>query len=464
MANLFYYLYIGYLLLTISLILFSRRKPILRFSWIFFVLFAPGVGLILYLIIGSESVLNYRKARVQKKHYAILKALESMVACDEPVGNSLLAHYCGSTATRDNDVAVFTDAASKYVSLLGDLQRAKDSIHLQYFSIEKGEVWQQLVDIMVGKVQAGVEVKFLYDGIGCLLNFNMQLKKLKQAGVQVATIRPHALEINHRNHRKIVVIDGHIGYAGGMNIGDGYRDGVGDKLWRDTHMRIVGGAVNHLQRIFLTDWFVSAKDIGFRNELSHYFPVTAGGGNINVHIVANNLHSKYDSNDIINYSYFQLISRARKRVWIQTPYFAPTDIIIETLIGLARTGIDVRIMTSSSFAFGGLLHSSITNYFLRYLLGSGVKVYKYNGILHAKTLVVDDDTTCIGSVNLNSRSLSRDDEVYAYIDSRDFVYRYQSIFEQDLGHCTELDYGKFRRQSFATRALESAISLFSSLC
>lgn len=462
MADIFYFLYIGYLLLTIALILFSRRKPILRFSWMLIVLFVPGVGLILYFIIGSESLLNYRRGRIQKKHGADLRALESMVVSDGSVGDNFLEKYCGSLATNDNEVVVFTDAASKYESLSSDLRQARDSIHLQYFSIQSGEIWQQLLGIMAEKAQAGMEVKFLYDSIGCLFNFDLQMQKLKQAGVQVAAIRPHSLEINNRNHRKIVVIDGQIGYTGGMNIGDSYRDGVGGKTWRDTHLRITGSAVQHLQKIFLTDWLISAKEFGLKDELSHYFPESDGHGNFMVQVVANGLYSKYDGNDIINFSYFQLISRARKRVWIQTPYFAPTDIILETIIGLARAGVDVRIMTSSSFAFGGLFHGSITNYFLRYLMDSGVKVYKYKGILHAKTMIVDD-TACIGSVNLNSRSLSRDDEVYAYLNSRDFVLQYQSIYEQDLLHCDELDYEKFRRQSFASRVLESAVSLFSSL-
>jgi len=465
MAEIIYILYIGYLLLTISLILFSRKTPILRFSWMVFVLFVPVVGLILYLIIGSETVLSYRKDRIQKKHGDALKALEAMASSKDSGGDSLLKNYCGSKATADNEVVVFTDGTSKYQSLFNDLRQASDSIHVQYFSINRGEVGQELISILANKAQAGIEVKLLYDSIGCFFNFVQPLlKKLKQAGGQVAAIKPHALDVNNRNHRKIVVIDGEIGYTGGMNIGDGYRDGIGNKSWRDTHLRVTGGAVHQLQRVFLTDWLVSAKDSCLRNELPHYFPENISKGNMNVQIVANGLRGKYDSNDIINFSYFHLISRARERVWIQTPYFAPTDIILETLRGLARAGIDVRIMTSSSFVFGGLFHSSITNYFLRYLVNSGVKVYKHKGILHAKTMVVDDNTACIGSVNLNSRSLIKDDEIYAYFDDRGFVSKCQTIFEKDINHCVELDYEKFRRQSITSRALESAASLFSSLC
>lgn len=462
MADIYYLLYIGYLLLTMSLIFFSRKKPILRFSWMLFVLFVPVVGLILYFFIGSETVMNYRKRRMRNKYGDTLRALEAMAARQGADGDAFLERYCGSVPTGDNDVLVFTEPATKYQSLFKDLRQATDSIHVQYFSIERGEVFQELLSILAAKAQAGVEVKFLYDSIGCLMGFMQPLlRKLKNAGVQVAGIRPHALDINNRNHRKIVVVDGKIGYTGGMNIGDVYRDGMGDKQWRDTHLRIAGSAVHHLQRVFLTDWLTSAKDIGLKDDLPRYFPENIGQGSLKVQLVANGLHSKYDGNDIMNFSYFHLISRARKRVWIQTPYFAPTDIILETIKGLARAGVDVRIMTSSSFAFGGLFHSNITNYFLRYLVDSGVKVYKYTGILHAKTLVVDDNTACIGSVNLNSRSLGRDDEIYAHFDSPDFVENYQSIFLQDLNHCEELDYGKFLRQSLTSRALESAASLFS---
>lgn len=465
MADIYYFLYIGYLLLTVMLIMFSKKKSSLRFSWVLMVLLVPVVGLILYFIMGSSSVLNLRKARIRQKHGSTLKALEDQAGCSSPGGDSFLYNYCGSPLTTDNDVTLFIDATSKYQSLFSQLRQANDSIHLQYFSIAGGEVWQELKGILLERARSGVEVKFMYDSIGCLFSFGqLQIRQLRAEGVQVAAIRPNTLEINHRNHRKIVVIDGQIAYTGGMNIGDVYRDGVGDKPWRDTHLRIVGSAVHQFQRIFLIDWLISAREVGLRKELSHYFPAPPGRDGLAMQIVANDLHDKFADNDVINFSYFHLISRARKRVWIQTPYFAPTDIILESLIGLARAGIDVRIMTSSSFASGGLFHATITNYFLRYLADSGVKVYKYKGILHAKTMVVDDSTACIGSVNLNSRSLRKDDEVYAHFTCQDFVHQCQAIFKQDLRHCVELDYSEFQRQSLSSRALESAMSLFSSFC
>ncbi|MTI95816.1 MAG: cardiolipin synthase [Firmicutes bacterium] len=467
--------YIAYLFAIISLIFFSRKKPLQRFSWILILVLVPVIGLILYLLLGSDSFQEYRKRRIFKRHGTTLNSLESIVCSAENANDnelldlelpSFLHKFCGSNFTADNDVKLFTDGASKYEALFHDLHQASDNIHVQYFTIQNDEVGQQLLNILVERAEAGVEVKLLYDGIGSLFSFFSPLiKRLKNAGGKVSIIRPYSLDINYRNHRKIVVIDGVIGYTGGMNVGAEYKFGVREKPWRDTHLRITGSAVHYLQKIFLSDWTTSRKnaDLGLRNELLHYFPEPDKKGNLGAQIVANGLYNKYSNNDIMNFSYLYIISRAKRRVWIQTPYLAPSDPILQTLKALASTGVDVRIMTSASYAFGGLFHNSITNYFLRYLVDSGVRVFKYNGVMHAKTLLIDDDAVSIGTVNLNARSLGIDDELYVCFQSPEFVKEYRLLFEKDLLNCVELDYTKFREQCFTSRIFESVMSFFSSV-
>lgn len=471
--SIYFPLYTVYLLVIISLIFFSRKKPVQRFSWIMVLVLIPVIGLLLYLFLGSDTLAKYRKKRIETRHGETLSTLEEMVnlsGCNSSQSgvsaHAFLERYCGSCVTNDNAVTVFTDGAAKYDRLFNELRAAKDNIHVQYFSISNDAIGKELIDILAEKVRAGVEVKLLYDQIGCLFTAVWPLlRKLKQVGAKVISIRPHALDLNYRNHRKIVVIDGLIGYTGGMNIGKKYRDGNRGRPWRDTHLRITGSAVLYLQKVFLADWFTAARGsgMGLRNDLSHYFPAPEQKASCSAQIIANGLYNKYDGNDIINFSYFYLLSRAKSRIWIQTPYFAPSDIILQTLKGLASAGVDVRIMTSSSYAFGGLFHSSITNFYLRYLVDSGVKVYKYNGILHAKTMLLDDDAVCIGTVNLNSRSLSRDDEIYGYFSSPAFVAQYDSIFANDFANSLELDYEKFRHQPLPSRAFESVMSFFSSV-
>lgn len=473
MQHIYYLAYITYLLIINFLIFFDRKKPTQKFSWILLLVFLPVVGLLLYLFLGSDSFLEYRKEKTRKRRGDVLTTLEHVVKKRVPkeakndLSKAQLFHqkYGDSHCTTDNNVEIFTNGAAKYRRLFQELRAAKDHIHVEYFTIHNDRVGKELIDILVEKAEQNVEVKLLYDSVGCLATGAYPLfSKLRKAGGKISTIRPHALDINYRNHRKIVVIDGKIGYAGGMNMGEKYKYGVGNKPWRDTHLRLTGSAVYYLQQVFIFDWLTTTRgpNTGLRHMISHYFPEPDDQGNLEVQVVANGLYDKYKSDDLILLSYFNIISRATKRVWIQTPYFAPSDVVLQTLRTLASLGVDVRIMTSASYVFGDFFHRSITNYFLRYLIDSGVKVFKYDGIMHAKTMLVDD-SLCIGSVNLNARSLARDDEVYIYSESRQLIDYYEEVFSTDLKHCVELDYAKFRHQHLAARAMESVMSFFSPL-
>ena len=179
--------------------------------------------------------------------------------------------------------------------------------------------------------------------------------------------------------------------------------------------------------------------------------------------IANGLYNKFIHQDVINLSYFNLITGARERLWIQTPYFSPSEPVLQSLKTLALRGVDVRIMTSSYYTFGGLFHHNIRNYYFRQLIDSGVRVFKYNGIMHAKTMLIDGDVLCIGTVNLNFRSLERDDELFVYFESQDLNGQYAEILRQDAENSVELDYVKFKKQTLLSRALEAVVSLFSPL-
>ena len=471
MRSIHYLIYICYLFLIIFLIFFDRKKPMQRFGWILVLIFLPGVGLLLYWFIGSDNFIDYRKEKIRKRHGDVFQELEEIV---DETGRSFVApssqgiefhqKYCGSIYTQDNDVEIYTTGSPKYSQLLRDLEEAQDHIHVQYFTIHNDEIGRKLIDTLIEKVNQGVEVKLLYDSIGCLLTLVPPLlMKLKRSGGSVLSIRPYARAINYRNHRKVVIIDGKIGYLGGMNIGERYTYGVKGKKWRDTHVRITGSAVHDLQKVFLSDWTASTKqaDIGLRNELRHYFPLADSRGNLGAQVVASGVYSRNENEGIMNLSYFNLISQAKKRVWIQTPYFTPSETILHTLRTLATLGVDVRIMTSLSYAFGGLFHRNMNNYFLRRLVGSGVRVFRYKDIMHAKTMLIDDYALCIGTVNLNGRSLEIDDEIYMYFESKELAAEYEQIFNHDLEDCLELDYVKFRNQNLISRATESVMSFFS---
>ena len=244
MRNIHYLIYIAYLFLIIFLIFFDRKKPMQRFGWILVLIFLPGVGLLLYWFIGSDNFINYRKEKIRKRHGDVFHELDEIVretdnGFNKPSSRSIEFHgeYCGSIYTDDNDVEIYTTGSPKYKQLFKDLERAEDHIHVQYFTIHNDETGRKLIETLIDKVNQGVEVKLLYDSIGCLLTLVPPLLwKLKKAGGSVLSIRPYARAVNYRNHRKVVIIDGEIGYVGGMNIGERYEYGVKGKHWRDTHV------------------------------------------------------------------------------------------------------------------------------------------------------------------------------------------------------------------------------------
>ncbi|HPT82734.1 MAG TPA: cardiolipin synthase [Limnochordia bacterium] len=473
MRQIFSLLYIAYLLFVIFMIFFSRKKPTQRFSWILVLIFLPVVGLAVYSIMGSDIYWDYKRRKIRQRHRAVFLELDAITRRWHNRSGSELSqvqqfHYkwCGSILTDDNSVEVFTGGKPKFERLFADLRQARDHIHVQYFTIHNDSVGQELINILKEKARQGVEVKLLYDSFGCGFTFVQPLfRDLKQAGGRVQGIRPWARALNYRNHRKLVIVDGRIGYLGGMNVGEHYAEGVQGMEWRDTHVRLTGGVVRDLQQIFISDWVASSRKgrLGFRNRLQHYFPEVEANGHLPAQIIANGLYNRYIGQDVINLSYFNLINGARKRLWIQTPYFAPSEPVLQSLKTLALRGVDVRIMTSSYYTFGGLFHHNIKNYFFRQLIDSGVRVFKYKGIMHAKTMLIDDDQLCIGTVNLNVRSLERDDELFIYFESPEQNGQYSAVFQADLEKSIELDYARFKKETLLSRALESVVSLFSPL-
>lgn len=475
MQHLYYLVfYIVYLLLIISLVFFDRKKPMQRFGWLLLLIFIPVVGLVLYAFVGSERFMHYRQQRIRTHHEDTLQLLERLVY---PVKDGVHAgtaskpqvfhkYYCDSVLTADNEVEWMTTGAAKFDRVFQDLRAAQKHIHVQYFTIHNDPVGREFIEILIEKANEGLEVKLLYDGIGCLVSNVFPLfRALREAGGQVAVIRPRLLDLNYRNHRKLVIIDGVVGFTGGMNVGAKYRYGVGGRVWRDTHLRLTGTSVHYLQQVFLFDWVISMRKdrLGLREALPAYFPQPQSSGNTALQIVANELYNKFRNDDTIMLGYFTIMARARHRLWIQTPYFAPSDMILQTLKALALAGVDVRIISSDTYAGGGLFHRSITNYFLRYLVDSGVRVFRYDGIMHAKTILVDDQGAAVGSVNLNARSLERDDELYVYSESPQFIAQHMQTLRRDFVRCTELDYHQFRQQSLGSRAFESVLSFFAPL-
>lgn len=347
----------------------------------------------------------------------------------------LIAGSFQGSVTGNNSVEIITDGHRKYELLLQDLENAQESINMEYFHFGADEGSRAIRDMLIQKAQEGVKVKFINENIANFPIGHRYYRSMKKSGVEVIRftgirhlVGDFLTKINYRNHRKIVEIDGKIGYTGGMNINDHYF-----RQWRDTHLRIEGDAVASLQLIFLNSWVISG---GRREEpYSFYFPEAAPQteGKL-VQIISDEPGMNFHP---IETSYQWALLHARDYFYIQTPYFVPSKPVLSALKAAARSGVDVRIMlpAKADTFFMGPANKS----FFRECLTSGIRIFLRGGeFMHAKTFVTDDYLSSVGTANMDNRSFSLNYEDNAYLYDRDLALRCKSIFEKDLQQCREI--------------------------
>ena len=343
-----------------------------------------------------------------------------------------------------------------------DIENAKEHIHLEYFIIKNSDIGIKIKDLLIKKAKSGVKVKILYDDVGCW-RFWFHRKffnDMKKVGIQISAFLPATFpfiggKLNYRNHRKIVIIDGHIGYTGGINIGDEYI-GKNKKFeyWRDTHIRIEGSSVYMLQMVFLTDWYYTTKKAEFEPK---YFPKLEHKGNSMIQVVATGPDSDWEA---IHYAYFSAICNAKERVYIETPYFIPDEGLLRALKSAALSGVDVRIIFPS-IADHKIVHQASYSYFDD-ILKSGGKVYLYNkGFIHSKLIIIDDKIASTGSANMDLRSFMLNFEINAFIYDKDIINKISDDFFEDLKNSKEVDLEVFQNRPFIKKWAESVARLFS---
>ena len=346
-----------------------------------------------------------------------------------------------------------------------DIRRAKKHVHLLYYIIRNDTLGRELVALLTKKAQEGVEVRVMYDSLGSMLSVGRMFKPLIAAGGDVVAFSPllftvsSHLRLNYRNHRKITVVDGQVGYVGGMNVGDEYC-GRHKRLypWRDTHLRLTGTSVSFLQERFLFDWISVTEQEPEEPDFERFFTSPLRRGNLAVQIASSGPDTETSS---IKYGLLELLYAAKKNVYIQTPYFTPDDSFIDALRIASCAGVDIRLMIPG--IADHLIVGAATNSYAWQLMESGVKVYRYKGFLHAKTMVIDGTTATIGTTNIGARSFSLHFEVNAFIYDRDFARECERIFLQDQQHCQELDMDWFRSRNPAVRASYGLCRLFAPL-
>ena len=480
-------LYILSIVISLKLIL-ENRDPAKTLSWILIFMLFPGLGLIIYAILGR----NIRKIKINKtskladtlkkdKLLYNLEEIEELVRYQQKVISkgelpnnqkkdsrvlkiiSLLLNTGIFPFTVNNKVEIYVDGNEKFSNLIEDIRKAKDHIHLEYFIIKDSQIGQQIKSELIKKAQEGVKIRIIYDDVGCWrFWFHRKFfKEMKSHGIE---IRPYLKgkitipiggQINYRNHRKIVVVDGKIGYTGGINIGDEYI-GKNKKFgyWRDTHIKVEGTSVYMLQMIFLTDWYYNTKEVLLEER---FFPKINNMGKSMIQIVASGPDSDWES---MHYAYFYAICQAKKSIYIETPYFIPDEALLEALKCAVLSGVEL-IIVFPKIADHKIVNTASYSYFDD-ILKCGGKVYLYNkGFLHSKLIIIDDIIASTGSANMDLRSFKLNFELNAFIYDKNVINEMKKNFELDLKNSEILDKDKYEKRSMVCKIKESLSRLFS---
>lgn len=455
----------------------ERKNPTATLAWLFFMTFLPGIGFIFFLLlsqnISKRKIFKYTAEESKLYTTFLTKQARSFQEGTFnfkdfdliPYSDMILFHnrLSESFYSQNNAIEIFTDGHNKFEDLMYEIENAEHHIHILYYILKNDKLGNAILDLLSKKAKEGIEVRILLDHVGSRSLSKRRINALKADGCEVAFFFPSKLKYinfkaNYRNHRKIVVIDGYIGYVGGFNIGDEY---VGNEkkfgFWRDTHLKIVGDSVISLQLRFFLDWRHASKKL---LEIStKYIKESSSGGNVGVQIVSSGPDTIHEQ---IKQGYIKMINTARKYIYIQTPYFVPDESILEALKIAAASGIDVRIMIPcipDHLFVHWATYSHISE-----LLPYGVKTFQYKkGFLHSKTIVVDGIICSAGTCNFDIRSFKLNFEVNAFMYDKTISILFKEIFEDDLNYCSELTYEDYLNRSFIIKVKETISRLFSPL-
>jgi cardiolipin synthase len=438
--------------------------------------FIPILGFLIYLLlgrqlrkkhlfrwegrdkIGIDKLIDYQLDAIEQGTFEF--RLDDALDYKDLINMHLRNNH--AVLTQDNAVQIFNDGEAKFNALIEDMEQAKDHIHVQYYIFRLDSLGQRIHDVLIRKAKQGVKVRLLFDDMGSRGVRKKHFKELVDLGGEVEAFFPSVMplinpRLNYRNHRKIVVIDGRIGYIGGFNVGDEYL-GLDRKFgyWRDTHLRIEGSSVHPLQTRFILDWNQAStnSDIEYSDR---YFPAIPLKGSVGIQIVSSGPDSEWEQ---IKNGYLKLMAMAKDYIYIQTPYFIPDASFMDTLRIACLSGIDVRIMIPNKPDHAFVYWATYS--YVGQLLKAGAKVYIYdNGFLHTKMIVVDNEASTVGTANIDVRSFKLNFEVNAFIYDRETSRELAELFEQDMLLSTELTMELYNERPRLIKMKESFSRLLS---
>ena len=452
---------------TVTLVITQNRHPVKTLAWMMVLVFLPVIGLVLYFFFGIDNkhrrlISDANLARLKSHAFSLAETLPPPEYDDRDADLvNLLRTTNKACPMPGNAVRVYTEFGTMLSDLLDDMRSARDHIHFEFFKIEDDSVGRAIEEVFVEKVREGVEVRVQYDD-AANLDRKRFFRRLRDEGVQVQPFLKVVIpfissDTNYRNHRKLVVIDGRIGYTGGMNIAERYLKGIRGGVWRDTHMRVEGPAVSEMQTCFIVDWQFSSRQV---LDACRYYPALSPKGPVTLQVATG---GPMDEWRVIMQGIVQMIASSREYVYVQSPYLVPTEPVLLALRNAALSGVDVRVMIPYRGDRGIIVPLASRSY-VDEVTAAGVKVYFYSGgYMHSKAIVCDDRVSTIGSTNMDVRSYEQDFEINAFIYDREVAVTLRKAFLHDQLDSWLVDPAKWAGRSWFKRYKESLARLLSPL-
>ena len=461
--------YVVVIIIVMVRVLMDNRQPAKTMAWMLVLTFIPMLGIILYFFFGQTTrkerkIWQYSMDQLTK--HSMLEFVEQKRLHLPNEYRELIKLFMNQNWVlpfKNNETEIYTSGYEFFPSLLMEIGKAEHHIHLDTFIIASDPLGQIVADALIDKARQGVEVRVIYDDVGSWKTKNRFFERMRAEGIKVYAFMPvrfpiFTSKVNYRNHRKICVIDGEVGFIGGMNIANRYVKGIKKLAWRDTHVKITGAAVYGLQRAFLVDWFFVSRELITDHV---YYPASKVAENDSlIQIVTSSPTSLWPE---IEQGYVRVLASAKRYVYMETPYFLPTDPILFAMRTAALSGVDVRLMIPYETDTKIVEWASRT--YVLATVKAGVKVYLYKaGFNHSKLLVADDSIATIGSTNVDFRSFENDFEANAFFYDKKIALNVKDIFLKDQEACVSLeDVRNLTHRSFLQRLWESIIRLLSPL-
>ena len=458
------YVWIANLFFAIVIIMVEKKNPLYTIFWIFLLYLLPYIGFFIYLFFG----LTFKKKRVANKIYKIkkLKSIKNVHGSDKEElrrWKGLITYLEMSTdnyITSNNDIQVYFVGEEFFSDLKKEIANAKKFINMEYFIFQFDGIGKEIADLLIKKAKEGVEVNLIIDGVN-LANYKLK-SYFKNTGVHLylffrTYIPIFNIRINYRDHRKVTIIDNRVAFVGGMNIADEYLGKGKIGYWRDTSVKIYGDIVSTFEKEFYFSMSIVKNKFLKDEKTSNEISLKYEEDNVYMQVISSGPNYEFPA---IRDNYIKLIQEARKSVFIQTPYFVPDDLLLDTLKSAVLSGIDVKIMIPNKADHPFIYW--INQYYVAELLRLGANIYRYeNGFIHSKTILVDEEVVSVGTCNFDYRSFYLNFEINLNIYNKDVANSFKTQYYKDIAISKKLTFADFKKRSIFTKVKESVFRLLS---